>query len=530
MNGRVCICFQDEFIYVIGQIVVNPSEICALFIDGCGTPPIDPTKSTWTLPIPDNKPPYVTPKQPAANAPTLKVLHLSDLHIDMQYKPGTEGDCSEPMCCRDPNDPNEKSSKDIKSPAGYWGHIGNCDAPYWLFVSMMQNIAANHKDLDYVVVSGDYESHADWNYKHSSHQAMIANISLVMQQYLPNIPIYFTVGNHEGVPIDNFAPHWTPQQFWMDWLYGSMADAWKQWVPADQDSGLRYRGSYMKQLYPGLRLISLNNGLGDSNNFYLYINQTDPDESMTWFIQQLSDAEKAGDKVHVVAHIPGGAGEMLESWSLVYYQAVNRFENTVVAQFFGHTHSDEFYVSYLDPSDFRSRPTSVVFSAPSLTTYSDYQPAYRVCTIDGNYPGSSFQILDFEEWFLNLTEANANPSNPTWQKLYSAKDEYGLSSMLPSEWNNMIERMKTDDALFDKYRKNYYRRNNIPCDAKCRNGFLCDCRQLHHEGKLCSDLTNSPTIKKTKGKKKNVERPPIDLNKERKALQDLKAKSAKCPI
>uniref|UniRef100_A0A914XSY6 Saposin B-type domain-containing protein n=1 Tax=Plectus sambesii TaxID=2011161 RepID=A0A914XSY6_9BILA len=138
--------FQDEFIYVIGQIVVNPSEICALFIDGCGTPPIDPTKSTWTLPIPDNKPPYVTPKQPAANAPTLKVLHLSDLHIDMQYKPGTEGDCSEPMCCRDPNDPNEKSSKDIKSPAGYWGHIGNCDAPYWLFVSMMQNIAANHKD------------------------------------------------------------------------------------------------------------------------------------------------------------------------------------------------------------------------------------------------------------------------------------------------------------------------------------------------------------------------------------------------
>jgi sphingomyelin phosphodiesterase len=39
---------------------------------------------------------------------------------------------------------------------------------------------------------------------------------------------------------------------------------------------------------------------------WLWLNETDPDGTMTWFINQLSEAELAGDKVHVVAHIPGG--------------------------------------------------------------------------------------------------------------------------------------------------------------------------------------------------------------------------------
>lgn len=43
---------------------------------------------------------------------------------------------------------------------------------------------------------------ADWDYTQESHAAMVRNISATMQQYLPNIPVYFAAGNHEGVPID----------------------------------------------------------------------------------------------------------------------------------------------------------------------------------------------------------------------------------------------------------------------------------------------------------------------------------------
>jgi hypothetical protein len=61
-------------------------------------------------------------------------------------------------------------------------------------------------------------------------------------------------------------------------------------------------------------------------------------------------------------------------------------------------------------------------------------------------------VLDFEEWMLNLTEANADPANPRWLPLYeSIKAEYGMPALTPATWNNLIERFKTDDTLFAKY-------------------------------------------------------------------------------
>uniref|UniRef100_A0A1I7XVH7 ASMase_C domain-containing protein n=1 Tax=Heterorhabditis bacteriophora TaxID=37862 RepID=A0A1I7XVH7_HETBA len=106
---------------------------------------------------------------------------------------------------------------------------------------------------------------------------------------------------------------------------------------------------------------------------------------------------------------------------------------------------------------------------------------------------AQLQVIDFEEWYFNITEADSNPSNPMWKQLYaSVNQEYGLKSQVPSEWNNMIERMKTDDALFEKYRKNYYRRSKYDgvgsCDSNCRKGWMCNARKMHHSQKLCADL------------------------------------------
>lgn len=49
-----------------------------------------------------------------------------------------------------------------------------------------------------------------------------------------------------------------------------------------------------------------------------------------------------------------------------------RYENTVAAQFFGHTHVDEFEVFYDEET--LSRPLSVAFLAPSATTYISLNP------------------------------------------------------------------------------------------------------------------------------------------------------------
>lgn len=82
----------------------------------------------------------------------------------------------------------EISKDDVKEAAGHWGTVGNCDSPYYLVTNMLQHIADTHKDvsseeksktkkqLDYIVVSGDLESHADWVYTHESHAAMVGNL------------------------------------------------------------------------------------------------------------------------------------------------------------------------------------------------------------------------------------------------------------------------------------------------------------------------------------------------------------------
>jgi sphingomyelin phosphodiesterase len=65
-----------------------------------------------------------------------------------------------------------------------------------------------------------------------------------------------------------------------------------------------------------------------------------------------------------------------------------RFENTVVAQFHGHTHNDH-YLLYFDESD-SERATSVAFIGGSGTAFSDVNPNYRIYIVDGEYDGTSY--------------------------------------------------------------------------------------------------------------------------------------------
>ena len=37
------------------------------------------------------------------NGPTLKVIHISDTHMDESYVEGAKADCEQPLCCRREN-------------------------------------------------------------------------------------------------------------------------------------------------------------------------------------------------------------------------------------------------------------------------------------------------------------------------------------------------------------------------------------------------------------------------------------------
>lgn len=47
-----------------------------------------------------------------------------------------------------------------------------------------------------------------------------------------------------------------------------------------------------------------------------------------------------------IGHIPPGDSDCLKVWSEHFYKIVDRYEETIVAQFYGHRHTDEFEVFY----------------------------------------------------------------------------------------------------------------------------------------------------------------------------------------
>ena len=65
-------------------------------------------------------------------------------------------------------------------------------------------------------------------------------------------------------------------------------------------------------------------------------------------------------------------------WSHEFNRIVKRFNNTISAQFFGHTHFDEFQVFFN-----QTTPINMAYLAPSETSLDGLNPAYRIYTIDG---------------------------------------------------------------------------------------------------------------------------------------------------
>ncbi|VEN59407.1 unnamed protein product [Callosobruchus maculatus] len=132
--------FAGEVIYVLGKLKIGPDEICSFVIgDACGD--VYNPYHEWEVmfpPVPKPKP--AEQKIPEANAPTFKVLHLSDTHYDPYYLEGSNADCAEPLCCRLTNGPAGTKEQ----AAGKWGDYRKCDTPKITVDNMLQHIQETH--------------------------------------------------------------------------------------------------------------------------------------------------------------------------------------------------------------------------------------------------------------------------------------------------------------------------------------------------------------------------------------------------
>ncbi|XP_069748409.1 sphingomyelin phosphodiesterase isoform X2 [Narcine bancroftii] len=355
--------FERDVIIAWIDSILKPSEICGLLLGSdCGHWDI---YSAWNVTLPDTpKPPVVPPKPPRAGAPVTRVLFLTDIHWDKDYTPGSNPDCQDPLCCRSGSGPVPPHQRG----AGQWGEYSKCDLPLRTIENLLQHLQSQHYNMVYW--TGDIPAHNIWQQTRSDQVLALNTITQLIHHYLGNVTIYPSVGNHESSPVNSFPPPFIHGKESSDWLYSAMVDAWKEWLPQEALKTLRRGGFYTVKVQPGLRLVSLNMNFCSHENFWLMVNSTDPAGQLQWLINILQEAEENGDKVHIIGHIP--PGHCLKSWSWSYYRIVSRYEGTIAAQFFGHTHVDEFEVFY--DADTLSRPLSVAFIAPSVTTYINLNP------------------------------------------------------------------------------------------------------------------------------------------------------------
>nr|XP_005578867.2 sphingomyelin phosphodiesterase [Macaca fascicularis] len=479
--------FEDDMVEVWRRSVLSPSEACGLLLGStCGHWDIF---SSWNISLPTvPKPPPKPPSPPAPGAPVSRVLFLTDLHWDHDYLEGMDPDCADPLCCRQGSGLPPAS----RPGAGYWGEYSKCDLPLRTLESLLSGLGPAGP-FDMVYWTGDIPAHDVWHQTRQDQLRALTTVTALVRKFLGPVPVYPAVGNHESTPVNSFPPPFIEGNHSSRWLYEAMAKAWEPWLPAEALRTLRIGGFYALSPYPGLRLISLNMNFCSRENFWLLINSTDPAGQLQWLVGELQAAEDRGDKVHIIGHIP--PGHCLKSWSWNYYRIVARYENTLAAQFFGHTHVDEFEVFYDEET--LSRPLAVAFLAPSATTYIGLNPGYRVYQIDGNYSGSSHIVLDHETYILNLTQANTPGAIPHWQLLYKARETYGLPNTLPTAWHNLVYRMRGDMQLFQTFWFLYHKGHppSEPCGTPCRLATLCAqlsaradspalCRHLMLDGSL----------------------------------------------
>lgn len=458
-----------EVIYVFTHSEYSHDTMCGfLFGLDCNNNELN----TWTIEIPDGKPELTHPEPEQPTPSVKKILHLSDLHVDLLYEEGSATVCDHPYCCR--------NAFGVAGPgvpaAGHWGSLAYCDIPLHTLEDLLSQ-AAEMTTPDLVYITGDLPPHDVWAQNHATNLAAIEVTMDLVKKYFPDIPVVNSLGNHASAPVNSFVVPAAYGDGWsMSWLYDAVADMWAEWLPESALTTVRRGGFFHYSPVPGLRVVSLNMNYCNSINWWLLINNEDPVEELQWLVETLAAAEAVGEAVHILGHIPSGGGDCEHTWSHVFNQIVYRFESTIRGAFFGHTHGDSWSVFY--DQDNYTRPVAVYFVSPSGTTGTQHNPAFKVFEVDAGHVDATWAVLDATAYSANLTEANMEGGSPVYEKRYSVQESYGVSSMTPNSMHQLVLDMVTEEGLYETHVWNV--NNNMAevppsgsCDGACLKKALC---------------------------------------------------------
>ncbi|KAI6654603.1 hypothetical protein LOD99_999 [Oopsacas minuta] len=364
------------------------------------------------------------------------------------------------------------------NPAGKYGAYG-CDLPMTT-ANLVLNRLGTLPGIDFVVYGGDNPPHDMWAETEESQMVVEALVIKMFKENFPNTSIYPVLGNHESYPESEYL-----QSLYMNQTE-ALARMWSTWAhfPDSAIKSMGHGGYYSVIIKPKLRLIAYNSDYGYLFNFYALLNHKNPayEEHTKWLHNTLTYAKNNGEKVLLVAHVPPGIGTTSAEYGEWFINATKPFSDIIVGQLFGHTHQDHFKVVQQN-----GKPFGSILITPSITTFAHQNPSFRIYSMDP----TTYEILDYEQYFLNLTKANViakEGKTPQFELNYSAKKLYGMKDLSPDSWWSLVNRFKTNSTLLLKYVDNVYARSKVPsCDANCKKMTICECEYTNYlDAEECS--------------------------------------------
>ncbi|KAL6304766.1 Metallo-dependent phosphatase [Sparassis latifolia] len=498
-------CETDYGIYYLGSVVTQIASyadvggydgqgLCWHFLGLCPRPPTSPLDLTnwFAKPKPDPLPP---PKQPSGQL--IKVLHLSDMHLDPRYTNGAEANCSSYLCCRD-NVYNADSPDEIVLPASRYGAY-SCDTPYSLMWAALEAIptltGTEETPFDFMVYTGDLVSHDPDNQLSRQYVMYTETVMYdLMKRLIGNNPVYPVLGNHDTHNEAQNAPYsmggYMAEQF--NWDYDHVSSLWQiaGWLPESAVLTARtHYAAYMVERADGLRIIALNTNFWYDDNYYNYLNQStsDPSGVLRFVTDELQDAEDAGARVWIMGHVLSGwdGTNALMNPTNLFYQIVDRYSPHVIAAiFFGHTHEDQFEIFYANNGTNMSVETAqtVAWICPSLTPLTNLNSGFRVYEVDS----ATFDIVNAYTWKADVNSFpaldNQTAYGPTYSFEYSTREAYGESvDWCPNEplnatwWHLVTEAMEANSTLVSLF-NTYQGKGSImtePCTGECAIAKVC---------------------------------------------------------
>ena len=355
-------------------------------------------------------------------------VHLSDLHFDRLYAPGSSTQCGLDLCCRDAwTVPGNTSGV-----AGLFGDY-QCDSPDVLVRSVLDFLNATLTPRpDFILYTGDDPAHDIWHQNRSTNLAAIAWVSAALLRYFPDIPVLSAVGNHEAAPVNQFGGPGVDS-----WLYEALVLDWAYYLPNDAQQTLNYGGYYAALVRPGLYVLSINTNIYSSDDFYTKYEQVDVSAQLDWLNDTLQQLDAMGGQARCVLIGHSSPIDWYDVFASEFNALLSRYQHLVLNAFFGHTHHNQVQLY----SDSTSAPAHTVgYIGGSITPYTDVNPGVSVYSYDRALQ-QPYLVRDVQYHWLNLTRANEQREADWAGVKATASSDYQLADLSPGSWWALTESM-----------------------------------------------------------------------------------------